>query len=102
MEKQLGKKEWLTRESLRALHRIHSDVIQYSLGKLSENRRDKANKFAANVIRSDLSTSQMQDLLKVHSETQPWHPELEAGIKETVERIEAYRNDKWVKFRRCK
>jgi hypothetical protein len=44
----------------------------------------------------------MQDLLKVHSETQPWHPELEAGIKETVERIEAYRNDKWVKFRRCK
>jgi hypothetical protein len=92
LQKQTGTRDFLAGESLRALHRIYSDILKYNIPPLSRQRRYKINTIIRNVLDARLSSSQIRDLLKVHTETQPWHRELEAGIDFTIRKIETYQN----------
>ncbi len=47
-------------------------------------------KVLRNLGRTKLTIPDISDLLQVHSQSQPWHPEMEEGIKPTIERIEQY------------
>ncbi len=112
MLKQTGGKNYLAGESLRALHRIYSDLIYFNINDirrhkksnlistsqnipldLGKNRRSKINKLTQNIPR-DLDYSQINALLQVHSETQLWHPEMKDGIEPTIERIKIYRGER--------
>ena len=77
-------------EGLRALHRVFSDVNKYKISpgrhqkaKLKDLfRKSKLNRFTKKALR---------EVLTMHSQTQPWHPELADGIEPTIERIERYK-----------
>lgn len=92
LENQTGKRDFLVGESLRALHRICSDILKYNISALSKNRRYKINGLARNVLKARLTSMQIKDLLSIHSQTQPWHPELEKGIDFTIKKIEIKQN----------
>lgn len=87
----LGKEQISCGESLRALHRIYSDMKKFKTPSLSRNRKPKIRKLLQNIPR-DLTLDKIKDLLQIHSETQPWHSELKEGIEPTIERIKVYRN----------
>jgi len=78
----------LAGESLRALHRLCSDVQQFRL-KPSRHKKEKINRLIRKI--NNLNAYHMRELLGVHSQTQPWHDNLEQGIEPTIERIETYR-----------
>jgi len=78
-------------ESLRALHRIYADVISYGC-KPGRHRKEKIRKMLSNI--PDFDKEKLRELLKIHSQTQPWHPELREGIEPTIEKIEMYRAQK--------
>jgi hypothetical protein len=42
-----------------------------------------------------LPKEKIRRVLEVHSQTQPWHPELVDGIEPTIERIEMYKASKY-------
>ncbi len=91
LEKRTNNMDYLAGESLRALHRIFSDVKYFGLSdKLSKNRKEKIRIMLRNLGRTKLTIPDISDLLQVHSQSQPWHPEMEEGIKPTIERIEQY------------
>jgi len=93
MEKQTSEENFLAGESLRALHRIYSDIEKFRLGELSKPRRKVARKILQNIPKN-LSEKKIKYLLRIHSETQPWHPEMKSGIEPTMERIRNYREAK--------
>lgn len=84
----------LSGESLRALHRIFSDVTSYDC-KVGRHQNDKIKVMIRN-IPSSISPEQLRDLLQVHTDVQPWHDNLQEGIEPTIERIERYRKVKGV------
>ncbi|MBI2631875.1 hypothetical protein HYW75_02640 [Candidatus Pacearchaeota archaeon] len=91
MEQQIGKRNFLAGESLRALHRIYSDILKFSIPTLSRQRRYKINRLIRNILEAQITSSEIERLLKIHTETQPWHPELAKGIDFTLYKIEVYR-----------
>jgi len=91
MRKIAGEENLMAGESLRALHRIYSDIAKFYIGDIGRHRKARINKMIKNIPDS-FSLDTLTELLKVHSETQPWHPELPEGIKPTIERIKIYRN----------
>lgn len=86
--KQLGS-NLLVGESLRALHRIYSDITTMNV-KPGRHQGQKIRKFIQNVP-CGINGSYLRDLLTIHSETQPWHDNLKEGIESTIERIGQYR-----------
>ena len=78
-------------ENIRALHRIYSDIKHYGC-EVGRHRRDKINIMIRN-IPIIYSSDKIKDLLEVHSENQPWHPEMKDGIETTIEAIEKYRKN---------
>jgi hypothetical protein len=84
-----GVQDELAVESLRALHRIYSDV--QSCGCIiGRHQKRKIREFLQN-IPSSLSQGRIKELLTIHSATQPWHTNTEQGIEPTIERITEYR-----------
>jgi len=77
-------------ESLRALHRVYSDITKFDITS-SRHQKIKIRKILQNIPK-ELTEEQLKELLKVHSETQPWHSNLEDGIEPTIERIKVYRD----------
>jgi hypothetical protein len=79
-------------EAIRAIHRIQSDITEQNLY-WSKSRKKKRNKILQ-LIRKNfvepIDSKKLASLLKIHSEVQPWHDNLEAGIKPTVELIQNY------------
>ena len=90
---QTRRNNFLFGESLRALHRIYADILKFNISNLSKQRRYKINRLVRNVLESKFDQSKIQDLLKIHTITQPWHPELEEGIELTLRKINEYQNN---------
>ncbi len=76
-------------ESLRALHRLYSDIHSYKL--VPGWHQKKKIKHIIQNIPKNLSLDNIKKLLLAHSKTQPWHKNLEDGINVTIKRIEDYR-----------
>lgn len=76
-------------ESLRALHRIYSDVASYGCVP-GRHQKSKIRDLLRNVP-EQIEPDQINALLTIHTETQPWHHNLQEGIEPTMQRIEAYR-----------
>ena len=91
MRKIAGEENLMAGESLRALHRIYSDIAKFYIGDIGRHRKARINKMIKNIPYS-FSLDTLTELLKVHSETQPWHSNLEDGIEPTIERIKVYRD----------
>lgn len=83
-----GAQDELAVESLRALHRIYSDVRRY--GCVPGRHQTKKIRTFLQYLPESLSEDKIRELLMVHSETQPWHPELQEGVEPTIERIAIY------------
>lgn len=83
-----GNENLLAGESLRALHRIYSDIESYK-SVPGRHHKKKIRSLLQNI--SSLNEQEVSELLKVHTEAQPWHANLENGIKPTIERIKSYR-----------
>ncbi len=83
-------------ESLRALHRIFSDIESNKINHLGSNRKNKIKWFLQILFEyvKEFNEEELSKLLKVHSEVQPWHKNLLKGIKPTIERIETYYSNK--------
>jgi hypothetical protein len=94
--KYTGRKNYMLGENLRALHRVFSDVKKYGLS-ISKNRKEKIRRMKKEISSDSLTITQIKELLKVHAETQPWHPELEAGIVSTIEAIARGKEKCWKK-----
>lgn len=80
-------------ESLRSLHRIYSDIEKYGCN-AGRHQKEKIRNILRNLPLDKLNDENLRNLLMVHSETQPWHPELLDGVEPTIERINVYRNSK--------
>lgn len=93
MEKQTGERNYLAGESLRALHRINSDIVKFSIKNIGRHRKNRMNKMSRN-IPENYDSDFLRELLQVHSEIQPWHPEIVDGIEPTIDGIERYRRAK--------
>jgi len=92
MRSQLGEEDLLAGESLRALHRVHSDIASYGC-QPGRHQKAKIRALAKN-IPPTFDAAKIKELLGIHTQTQPWHPNLQAGIEPTIERIERYRKNK--------
>lgn len=82
-------------EIIRSLHRLYSDIKEIKLNSLGNNRKNKIKWFlqilSENIEQFDKDKLKM--LLELHSKVQPWHKNLQKGIKPTIERIEInYKN----------
>ncbi|MBI2044551.1 hypothetical protein HYT23_00680 [Candidatus Pacearchaeota archaeon] len=88
----ISKENILTIESLRALHRIYSDITSYKL--IPGWHQNKKIKHLLQNIPKDVSLEKIESLLLVHAKNQPWHKNLKQGINPTIERINKYRNSK--------
>lgn len=76
-------------ESLRALHRVYSDIKKFGF-KLSKHHKIKMRPLLRSLPLNKLNRVNLEELLNLHAETQPWHPELKDGIEPTIERILQY------------
>lgn len=79
-------------EALRALHRIQSDIESNGL-EWSKSRKKKRRTFLQLIrdnISEQVSLERLENLLRVHTEVQPWHGNLELGIKSTVDMVQTY------------
>ncbi|MBN2517896.1 MAG: hypothetical protein JXB14_03545 [Candidatus Altiarchaeota archaeon] len=87
-----GRRDWLAVESLRALHRIYADVENYKIGgQLGRSRMDKVKKLIGNVMDSDITLRELEELLYINNTIQPWHDLLD-GITPLMKRVEEYSN----------
>lgn len=75
-------------ESLRALHRIYSDIQTMDVTP-GRHQKEKIKRFIGNLCGVDIAL--IRDSLEFHSKTQPWHDNLSQGIEPTIARIEQYR-----------
>ncbi len=86
-------------ECIRTLHRIQSDVESYGLD-WSKHRIRKKRTFLR-IVKDNggeyLDNGILEELLRVHTEFQPWHDNLEQGIKPTIEIIKTYLNSRILK-----
>jgi hypothetical protein len=92
--------DYLTGESLRALHRIYADLAvspepgldgqRRGLADLSFRRRKKLGALKRS-IPARLGVPELERLLVVHTRHQPWHENLEAGVEPATQAILAYR-----------
>lgn len=92
LEQVIGEKNFLIGESLRALHRIYGDINSYKCFP-ERHQKQRIKNILSNIFDS-ITINQIEELLKIHSENQPWHSNLKAGIQPTIERIELYRKSK--------
>jgi len=79
-------------ELIRVLHRIFSDVKHFQL-KLNRRQRQYKNKMIIALIdklRGKFDPERIKSLLEIHTEVQPWHPELKESIEETLIEISRY------------
>jgi hypothetical protein len=83
-----GRENYLAGESLRALHRICADITSYCLTP-SRHHKSKMRDLLRN-IPEKLDPAHLKILLTIHTNTQPWHNNLQEGIEPTIERIEKY------------
>jgi hypothetical protein len=90
MRQLFGGENLIAGESLRVLHRIYSDIVKLSIADIGRHRKARINKLLKNIPKS-FSLDSLTELLQVHSQTQPWHTNLEQGIEPTIERIAEYR-----------
>ncbi|MFH1425156.1 MAG: hypothetical protein ABIG28_00285 [archaeon] len=79
----------LAGESLRAIHRLYSDIASYDC-QPHRHQKEKIRKLLSNLPRG-LGEGQIRDLLLVHTETQPWRENLKLGVESIVDRIRKYR-----------
>jgi len=79
-------------EVIRAMHRVQSDVSANSSVKWTESREKKRRRLMQIIHENHkgLKKEELEQLLKIHAETQPWHPELEQGITPTADLILNY------------
>jgi hypothetical protein len=77
-------------ESMRALHRICSDIESYGCTP-GRHQKAKLREFMQR-IPEGIDADAIRYLLHVHTDAQPWHENLEGGIEPTIARIEAYRS----------
>jgi hypothetical protein len=89
MTRLAGNENLLAGESLRGLHRIYSDIQSYGCNP-GRHQKAKINQLIQNIPK-EITPEHMKFLLRIHSETQPWHNNLREGIGSTIERIERYR-----------
>lgn len=87
----LGTANYLAGESLRALHRIYSDISKFGLSLHKGSRRRRINRIIQNILAGGLNSEQIRKSLDENSQIQPWHTELEAGIEPTLTAIEEYK-----------
>jgi hypothetical protein len=93
--------DYVAGESLRALHRIHTDLYHHREARfdqgvdgrrhLSTKRRKKAALLKRGVPVT-FGTAALERLLQCHAETQPWHAHLADGIAPTVRALMEYRD----------
>jgi hypothetical protein len=78
-------------ESIRAMHRIQSDIESNGLG-WSDSRKKKRRKIFQVISENagEINSKQLESLLNIHAESQSWHPELKQGIAPTVDLILNY------------
>ncbi len=89
---ELNNTNYLAGESLRALHRIYSDINAYDC-KPGRHQKSKISNMLHN-IPLDISLEKIKHSLEAHTSTQPWHSELKDGIEPTIERIKVNRSSK--------
>lgn len=77
-------------ESLRALHRIYSDVKKYEC-KISRHHNGRIKDMLRTLPLDKLDDKRLEVFFQLHAQAQPWHPELKEGIEPTLKRIEIYR-----------
>ena len=92
---------YLAGESLRALHRVYTDMHHHAQARvdrgtdddvrMSLKRRKKSAAWKRSVPRS-LGAREIATLLGEHARAQPWHANLQEGVEPTVRAIEAYRS----------
>ena len=101
INRDLVKSDYFVGESLRALHRIYTDrdfhpesaVTNDESGRKSMGlKRRKKTAMLKRNIPLRLTDDDMRELLQAHTESQPWHESLAAGIDITIAEIEDYRN----------
>jgi hypothetical protein len=99
--RELEASDYLIGESLRTLHRIYADLAFHPQAEhtragpdsLSRHRRKKLARLKR-CIPSQLARPALERLLLAHSQTQPWHPHLEAAIEPTIAALLAYRGSR--------
>lgn len=82
MEKCTQERDYIAGENLRALHRAISDIKPNQ--QTGKSRRDLISQMIKKV---PFNEQTIEKLLYTHTENQPWHENLEEGIKPTIERI---------------
>mgnify|MGYP001569118535 CR=1 FL=1 len=85
----IDSKKVLVGESLRALHRIYSDMNKYEIG-LSKRRKIKVKRMLRTVLDSEISMADVEKLLRINADNQSWHPELEEGVNFCLEETRNY------------
>ncbi|MFA5061165.1 MAG: hypothetical protein WC494_02530 [Candidatus Pacearchaeota archaeon] len=78
-------------EVIRALHRIFADVSNLNI-KVGYQQNKKVKYFLQVLIENlkEFDEKKLKTLLKENSKAQPWHKNLNTGIKPTIERIRQY------------
>lgn len=74
-------------EYLRTIHQIYSDQKKYDF-EISRHKKYIVNKMIRYI---EMSEDKIEKLLKLNADLQPWSPELQQGIKKTIEVIKEYR-----------
>ena len=92
MKRQNESEDVLAGESLRALHRIYSDIENYKC--VPGRHQNKKINHLLSYVYISLTNNDLGELLKLHAEMQPWHDNLKNGIEPTLERIKAYRKSR--------
>ncbi len=92
---------YLAGESLRALHRVYTDMHHHTQARvdrsdggdvrMSAKRRKKSAVWKRSVPRT-LGPKEIATLLVEHGRAQPWHARLEDGIEPTIRAVESYRS----------
>jgi len=100
LKRELRPADYVLGESIRVLHRIYADVNFHSEARvniaedgtrgMSKKRRQKAAALKRSIPLS-VTSADIERLLQVHAESQPWHQELSDAVTPTLERINHYR-----------
>ena len=85
----IGSQRVLVGEGLRTLHRIYSDMKKYGI-ELTRSRKKKVKRMLRTILDFSLSIKDIEKLLKVNAENQPWHPELNEGVNFCLKEIQDY------------
>ncbi len=89
--KKIENKE-LVLESLRALHRVYSDVVLHDMNprELGKQRTARLRKLKRWVLDSGLDYAKIKELLEINTNIQPWHQKLAEGKELTIDEIKRY------------